>query len=139
MSNTRHHAEWLSLVEVSGPFLSIPVLLETFPQGLEDLDTELGRNVRLAHEEWTDNQEARRSDPAIHHAWVKYVLHTVLEWPKDVLLEGPSLPDALKATIAEHGEVLRPDMALADPDTRKPRVLVQVLPAQQGLEKPLRD
>jgi hypothetical protein len=35
MSIARHHAEWLSLVEVSGPFLSMPVLLRVFPQGLD--------------------------------------------------------------------------------------------------------
>ena len=34
-SVARHHAEWLSLVEVSGPFLSMPVLLEVFPDGLD--------------------------------------------------------------------------------------------------------
>ena len=34
MSIPRHHAEWLSLVEVSGPFLSMPVLLEAFSTGL---------------------------------------------------------------------------------------------------------
>jgi hypothetical protein len=27
MSIARHHAEWLSLLDVSGPFLSLPVLL----------------------------------------------------------------------------------------------------------------
>jgi hypothetical protein len=26
MSIARHHAEWLSLIETSGPFLSLPVL-----------------------------------------------------------------------------------------------------------------
>ena len=35
MSIARQHAEWLSLIEVSGPFLSMPVLLDVFPQGLE--------------------------------------------------------------------------------------------------------
>lgn len=34
MTPARHHAEWLSLVESSGPFLSMPVLLRVFPQGL---------------------------------------------------------------------------------------------------------
>ena len=38
MSIARHHAEWLSLVEVSGPFLSMPVLMRVFPQGLEAHD-----------------------------------------------------------------------------------------------------
>ena len=31
ISTSRHHADWLSLVEVSGPFVSLPVLLEGFP------------------------------------------------------------------------------------------------------------
>ena len=35
MSIARHHAEWLSLLEVSGPFLSMPVLLRAFPQGID--------------------------------------------------------------------------------------------------------
>ena len=35
MSVSRHHADWLSLVESSGPFLSLPVLLRAFPQGLD--------------------------------------------------------------------------------------------------------
>ena len=26
-----HHAEWLSLMEVSGPFLSVPVLKDALP------------------------------------------------------------------------------------------------------------
>ena len=41
MSIARHHAGWLPLVGVSGPFLSMPVLLEAFPQGLEAHDPKL--------------------------------------------------------------------------------------------------
>ena len=29
--------EWLNLLEVSGPFLAVPVLREVFPQGLEEM------------------------------------------------------------------------------------------------------
>ena len=32
MSVARHHADWLSLVENSGPFLSMPVLMRVFPK-----------------------------------------------------------------------------------------------------------
>jgi hypothetical protein len=38
MSVGRHHAEWLALVPVSGPFLSLPVLMDAFPQGLDAHD-----------------------------------------------------------------------------------------------------
>ena len=47
MSIARHHAEWLSLIEISGPFLSMPVLLDIFPQGLDAHDPDLSRV--LAH------------------------------------------------------------------------------------------
>ena len=40
MSIARHHAAWLSLMEVSGPFLSLPVLMRAFPQGLDAHDPE---------------------------------------------------------------------------------------------------
>ena len=39
LSELGHHAEWLSLIDVSGPFLAEPVLKEAFPQGLEGLDS----------------------------------------------------------------------------------------------------
>jgi hypothetical protein len=35
MSIARHHTEWLSLLDISGPFLSLPVLLKVFPTGLD--------------------------------------------------------------------------------------------------------
>jgi hypothetical protein len=41
----RHHAEWLSLVEVSGPLLTLPVLQRAFPQGLEDTHPELAASL----------------------------------------------------------------------------------------------
>ena len=47
MSTARHHAEWLSLVEASGPFLSMPVLLKAFPQGLVAHDSAVMRQVRV--------------------------------------------------------------------------------------------
>ncbi len=40
MSIARHHAEWLSLVPVSGPFLRLPVLMEAFNSGFEPPDLE---------------------------------------------------------------------------------------------------
>lgn len=64
MSIARHHIEWQKLVEVSGPFLSLPVLMRAFPQGLEEQDSEARKNLRIAHDEW----EADGRDPAIHTA-----------------------------------------------------------------------
>ncbi|MGB3517064.1 MAG: hypothetical protein WBA43_11450, partial [Elainellaceae cyanobacterium] len=136
MSTARHHAEWLSLVEASGPFVSLPVLLQAFPQGLEAHDPDSMRRLKLAHEEWDDNQQGTRPDPAIHRAWVEFVLTEILELPEEVLLSGQSIPAGLQVAIAEQGETLRPDWVVVNPDEgHKPRLLVQIYPAHQSLEK----
>ena len=46
MSIAKHHAEWLSLIEVSGPFLSLPVLLQRFPEGMDANDPEHAKALR---------------------------------------------------------------------------------------------
>src|SRR5947209_1612718 len=133
MSIARHHAEWLSLVEVSGPFLSMPVLLKVFPQGLDAPDPDHLRSLRLAYEEWEDHQ----ADPAFHRAWVRFVLTRTLELPDEVLAEGQALPQTLNVPVGEQREVLRPDLAVMDGG--KPRLLVHTLPPGQDPEKPLSD
>lgn len=142
MSTARHHAEWLSLVEASGPFLSLPVLLRVFPAGLDAHDPEHLKRLRSASEEWQDNQFGLKPEPAIHRAWVEFVLKQTLELPEEVLRSGQQIPAGLSVTIAEQNETLRPDWVVVNPsgtpDAGKPRFLVQIVPAEQGLEKPLK-
>jgi hypothetical protein len=143
MSIARHHAEWLSLVEASGPFLSLPVLVKTFPNGLDAHDPQHLKLLRLAYEEWQDNQFGARPESAIHRAWVDFVLRQTLEFPDEVLLSGQRISKGLAATMAEHGEILRPDWVVVNPtgtpDPGTPRLLVQIVPPEQDLEKPLKD
>ena len=134
MSIAKHHAEWLSLVEVSGPFLSLPVLAEKFPQGLDAHDPEHARLLRQVHEEWDENQHGHRPDPAIHHQWIKWVLGNTLDLD-EVLVEGQSIPQTLKSDQPEHGETLRPDMIVKEPSNGKARLLVQTYPSHQGLNR----
>lgn len=109
MSITRHHNEWLSLLDVSGAFLSMPVLMRALPQGLDAHDPAVARNARAAHEEWEDAVAlARTPDPAIHTAWLDFVFRTVLDYPATHWLSGQSLPPGLEHRLAEHGETLRP-------------------------------
>ena len=129
----RHHADWLSLLEISGPFLSMPVLLNAFPQGLDDFPPEEARSLRADYEYWKENA----SDPATHTAWVRLVLESMLGYTGAVLLSGQAIPGGLKAEFPEHEETLRPDLMLAEPGTHKPRLLIQVYPPGQSLEKTL--
>jgi len=136
MSVSRHHADWLSLVESSGPFLSLPVLLRAFPQGLDPRDPEQAKQLRLAYEEWQENPNLA----AKQRAWVTHVLTQVLLHPKDLLAEGQTLPPGLTATMAEYGEILRPELALLGPVgselAAKPQLLISLYPVEQSLDKP---
>ena len=60
MSIARHHTEWLSLVPVSGPFLSLPVLMEAFNTGLEPHDPEHHRLLRQEYGVWVHSFEKRK-------------------------------------------------------------------------------
>ena len=138
MSIARHHAEWLSLVEVSGPFLSLPVLLRAFPQGLPARDPELSKETKLMFEDWLDGHK----DRAVHIGWCNFVLRSVLKFPPEVVAEGQTIPPGMEAHMSEYGEVLRPSMAILPSKgatSPKPRLLIQILPPSQDLEKPLRD
>ena len=112
-----------------------------FPSGLDAHDSEHFKLLRLAYQEWQDNQQGARPEKAIHRAWVEFVLRQTLELPEEVLLEGQRIPPGLQTTVAEQGETLRPDWVIVNPqgtaNAGTPRLLVQIVPAQQDLEKPL--
>jgi hypothetical protein len=135
----RHHAEWLSLIEVSGPFLTPPVLIRAFPQGLPKVDgRKLGR-LRAAYEEWANAQDAKASDAgALHTIWVQLVLVELLEFGDQTLRSGDGVPPNLAVALAEHRETLQPSMAIVEPTGRAkagtPRLLVSIWPSDQDLE-----
>jgi len=112
--STKH--EWLSLLEVSGPFLAAPVLREVFPQGLEALDTARAQRLRSAYEEWrdaVDNDDVDRDK--LHTAWIDEVLQTALEADGAITSSGATLPSAATVVLPEHGTTISPDVALIDP------------------------
>ena len=133
MSIARHHAEWLSLVPVSGPFLSLPVLMDAFNTGLEPHDPDQSRLLRQEYGIWRESFEKRKADPAPHQHWIKFVLTQTLELDDEVLAEGQAISQTLQAEVPEHHELLRPSIVLVDPNTKKPRLLVQVYPRSQEL------
>jgi hypothetical protein len=139
----RHHSEWLSLIEVSGPFLTLPVLVRIFPQGLPKVDgKKLGR-LRAAYEEWANAQDAKAPDASVLHAtWVELVLSELLEFDDQTLRSGDGLPSGLDVRLAEHHETLRPSIAIVEPSGRAkagtPRLLIAVWPSDQDLESAVR-
>lgn len=124
---------------MSGPFLSMPVPERVFRQGLDAHDSEHFGYLRRAFDEWEENQSGHRPNPAINRAWIDFVLKQTLGLPDEVLAEAQAVSQTLKATIAEHGEVLRPDAVVKNPEgvpnAGKARLLIQTYPLEQHLEK----
>jgi hypothetical protein len=108
--------EWLNLLEVSGPFLAVPVLREAFPQGLEELNTARARRLRSAYEEWRDAVDDEDVDlERLHSAWIDEVLRTGLEVDDSILRNGDLVPKAAATELPEHGTSITPDLVLVDP------------------------
>jgi hypothetical protein len=137
ISTSRHHADWLSLVEVSGPFVSLPVLLKVFPQGLDPRDPAQAKALRAAYEEWQVNPAA----PGRQRAWVLHVLTALLGYPSGQITEQQTLPPGLEANMAEMAETLRPDFALVGPTgsetAGEAQLLIASYPAEQTLDRPV--
>ncbi|SOE10635.1 hypothetical protein SAMN06272775_1662 [Streptomyces sp. 2323.1] len=104
----QQHLDWLSLVDVSGPFLTLPVLLKTWAQ-LDSLDKPLRDRLRYEHGVWQSDPAAGQDD------WTAFVLGELLGWG-DALHEGADLADALAVDVPEHdGERITPSFALLEP------------------------
>ena len=136
MSAASEYAELLKLIEVSGPFLSLPIFREVFPQGLIKDSPDLTRELREVYTEW---RAARALIPntvsPVQREWLRAVLLTLLQWPADLLVEDNAIPQNLSYFVAQHHETLRPDFALLDDG--KPRLLISLLPpAQQPDRRP---
>jgi hypothetical protein len=134
-----HHDEWLSLIEISGPFLAVPVLKEIFPQGLEQLDVDKRKRLRQAYDEWRDaldNDDPRF--PELHQAWIAEVLDRGLELDEDgrgdILKRGTSIPDKLIIDLPEYGVKLAPDAAVIDEQSGNTLMLIQTFPVMTDLE-----
>ena len=130
MSIARHHAEWLTLTDIVGPFLSMEVLLGVFPQGLDVHDAEKYQLLKQAYQEWTESQH----DGVIHRVWVEWVLQNTLGYPAEYLRQGQEIPAGCRLTLSQHQITLSPDWVLVDPDTEKPLLLIQMVPPTQKLE-----
>lgn len=119
------HRNWLSLVDVNGPFLSLPVLRRTWPT-LDALDKKARERLRQEHTTWQADTAAGQE------AWIGYVLRELLGWADALHQDGL---DGLAYTVAEHETELRPSFVLVEPGEEvKPdsvRLLGMICPAGQ--------
>ena len=137
--------EWLSLIEVSGPFLAVPVLEKAFPQGLDGLDPNKKQLLRQAYDEWREALELDDPQlPELHRAWVDLVLKQGLDLDEDgegdVLKPADRLPADLEYRHPDYGVTLRPDYAVVDDQKGdEPMMLVVVHGPDVDLDTPMDD
>jgi hypothetical protein len=124
------HADWLTLVEPSGPFLTLPVLRRVWPNGLDHLNSEARAEVRR-HLAALDTDDAGSTT-----TWLEWVLRDLLAYGQR-LAAGPAVPGTLTHVVAEHAMVLRPDYALVEPakdGATRARMLLTVYPPGTRLD-----
>ena len=110
-SRREAHIEWLKLIDVSGPFLSVPVLTKEWPD-LEPLDGAERDKLRRAHGDWQASGDRL--------AWIAFVLEELLGWQGLVRRDDM---ERLALPVAEHETVITPSFTLNDPASGDVRLL----------------
>ena len=136
MTVSEKHAEWISLLEVSGSFLAVAVLEEAFPQGLDKVTTPFRQRIRSAYDEWRDAvDESDAQIDAIHREWLILVIRDFLEHDDSILKSGADLPASLQYHDVQSDSTFRPDFAVMAGD--KAKLLISVTPPNTDLENSL--
>lgn len=140
MTNPSRHTEWLSLVEVSGPFLAVPVLEKAFPQGLDVVETPKRQRLRAAYEEWCDAVDD--DDPLLadlHREWVRLVFTEILEYDGSTLTTDTEKAKAYSVASPDRTETFAPDWLVVSPSNGEPRLFVSVQPPGSDFERIRKD
>ncbi|WP_017624452.1 Eco57I restriction-modification methylase domain-containing protein [Nocardiopsis chromatogenes] len=95
--SAEQHRNWLSLIEVDGPFLTLPVLRATWPARLEPLDKEERARMRREHARW----QAASATTAGQQAWIRYLLADMLAWGDDLHLAARGPEEGAEGNGAE--------------------------------------
>ncbi|MFI7445797.1 Eco57I restriction-modification methylase domain-containing protein [Nonomuraea indica] len=96
----REHLDWLGLVDVSGPFLSLPVLRKTWPS-LDALTKQDRERLRSRHSAWQSSGD--------RDAWIAYVLRDLLGWGDALRTEDLG---KYEVAVPEHDTTLVPDFTM---------------------------
>jgi hypothetical protein len=140
MTKPSRHTEWLSLVEVSGPFLAVPVLEKAFPQGLDVVETQKRQRLRAAYEEWRDAVED--NDPLLadlHREWIRLVFMEILEYDGSTLKTDAETSNAYMVSSPERTETFGPDWTVVSPSGDKPRLFVSIQAPGTDFERVRKD
>jgi len=125
------HADWLSLVELSGLVVSEPVIDERFPGGPFTIPRGLHTWFRSQAASYDVARET--GDDAGIRKWIDFLLEQVLELTAEHWLKAGDVPDSCRTWLDEYQQELRADRVVVHKD--KPVLLVQIVPRDQALER----
>ncbi|WP_261561747.1 Eco57I restriction-modification methylase domain-containing protein [Frankia tisae] len=105
------HRDWLSLIDISGPFLSLPVLRRAWPT-LDALEKKTRERLRREHATWLDAPAAGQRD------WVRFVLADLLGWGDALVWPEADDPlSALAVDVDQHDTHIVPSFVLVEPSS----------------------
>ncbi|MBK8393837.1 MAG: hypothetical protein IPL26_01130 [Leptospiraceae bacterium] len=133
----RNHSEWLTLVEINGPFLSISVLTDHYPNGIDRVTPEAYQDLKEGFAEWEGSQKGSKPNPEMQSIWMEYVLKVLLGFSKEIL----NKEQILESTKYQHLKMdlgldkIYPDYLIPDVEYReeigKAKLAVFVYPSSQ--------
>ena len=103
----RKRHSWLELLQISGPFLTLPVVHRVFPNGLAEVRAPERAKIRGLVAQMMDDRGASR------HKVVEALLREVFDWQRHLVI-GDAVPETLTEIVAEHSIPIRPDFGYFD-------------------------
>ncbi|MCX6407715.1 MAG: SAM-dependent DNA methyltransferase [Propionibacteriales bacterium] len=114
------HSDWLTQVDIDGPFLAYPVLKDMWPSGVDRLGDTDDRLITFKqafaqwqrafdqHVEQPKTPEAKSAYDAVRRAWIDVVLGNIAEWGNDradtdITVRSPGEQITVTATAALNG------------------------------------
>lgn len=131
-SSAQLHADWLALVEITGAFLSVPVLSEVMPEGPQrPSEPELAAEFRRM-------REGYEADPGLRYTLIDWVLREFLGY-RDLVASDQQVREAHAHVVEEHAALITPDRVIATPsDPQTPLAYVHITPIGQHPDRPQR-
>jgi hypothetical protein len=103
----RKRHSWLELLQISGPFLTLPVVHRVFQNGLAEVPARDRAAVRGLVAQMMDDRGASR------HKVIHTLLRDVFDWQHHLVIDD-AVPETLTEIVTEHNIPIRPDFGYFD-------------------------
>ena len=126
-------------MDVSGPFLTEPVLDRVFSTGFDSFEASRRKELRETYDEWRESIHENDQDAEkIHRAWVEYVLSQALEYDLDGRKENLKDSEEIlqkysHQVLVQEVDIVTDYVLIDHNDTERPFLIVMVYDAATDL------